>query len=160
MVVAETGAILEYLLDTYGQGRFRPETGTQAARDHVYWMYFAEGSAMMPLLLKLITDNMAKRSPFLVRPIIAGAAKRIQGLLVNQTLKDHFELYDRTLSVTGWFAGAELSAADVMMSFPLEAASVRAGAKSYKNIKAFLDRIHAREAYQRALKRGGPYAYA
>jgi glutathione S-transferase len=78
---------------------------------------------------------------------------------VTQTLKDHLALYDQTLGATGWFAGAEMTAADIMMSFPLEAASVRAGARNYPNIAAFLDRIHARPAYQAALKRFGPYAY-
>lgn len=160
LVLAETGAIMDYLLNRYGPSGLIPPVGSKAHRDYVYWMYYAEGSAMTPLLLKLICDNIRTKSPWLVKPVVAGVASKLEATLVTPNLKSHFELWDKALKATGWFAGEQFSAADIMMSFPLEAAVSRTHARSVPVIMDFLRRIHAREAYQRALKRGGPYAYA
>ncbi|HEY1224580.1 MAG TPA: glutathione S-transferase [Brevundimonas sp.] len=159
--VAETGAIIEYLLETYGQGRLKPAAGTPEARRFTYWLHYAEGSAMTPLLLKLIFSSLPARSPFLVRGIIRKVCDRVQGLMVDPNIAAHFGYWEAELSKSEWFAGDQFTAADIMMSFPLEAGGSRVpyGDRMPK-VSAFLKRIHARPAYQRALERGGPYAYA
>jgi glutathione S-transferase len=160
LVLAETGAIMDYFLRRFGPYGLLPAIGTQTYQDYVYWMYYAEGSAMTPLLLKLICDNIRKRAPFLIKPVAGGIASQLERTLVTPNLKAHFGLWDKALQRSGWFAGEAFSAADIMMSFPLEAAVGRTEAASLASVRDFLTRIHAREAYQRALKRGGPYAYA
>mgnify|MGYP002136985502 CR=1 FL=1 len=159
LTVAESGAILEYLVDTYGQGRLKP-TGTQDLLHYRYYLHFAEGSAMPPLLMKLIF-NKIKRAPmpFFVKPIARGIADKVLGSFVQPNIDAQLQFLESELAARPWFAGAEMSAADVQMSFPLEAAAARGGAiDAYPKIQAFLARIHARPAYQKALERGGPYS--
>lgn len=158
--VAETGAIFDYLLSTYGDGRLRPAPGTEDARRFVYWMYYAEGSAMTPLLLRLIFAQIPARVPFLVRPVANSITKAMNKRMIQPQLDGHIGYWEAELGRHEWFAGPEFTAADIMMSFPLEAAAARAGAARKPKIAAFLQRIHGREAYQRALTRGGPYSYA
>lgn len=158
--IAETGAIMDYLVATYGAGHLVPPAGTEDRFSYTYWMYAAEGTFMTPLLLKLIADNIRKRSPFLIKPIAGAIARTLESSLVAPNVANILDLWEATLAKTPWFAGQAFTAADIMMSFPVEAAAVRAGAKSRPHIKAWLDAIHARPAYQAALKRGGPYAYA
>lgn len=158
--VAETGAIVEWLLDTHGQGRLRPARGTEEARRYSYWLHYAEGSAMTPLLLRLIFSQLPKRVPFLIRPVANGISKAMNARMIQPQLDAHIGYWEAELTRSEWFAGDQFTAADIMMSFPLEAAAARAGSGSRPRIKAFLDRIHARPAYRRALERGGPYAYA
>lgn len=158
--VAETGAIFDYLLNTYGDGRLRPAPGTEDARRFVYWMYYAEGSAMTPLLLRLIFAQIPARVPFLVRPVANSITKAMNKRMIQPQLDGHIGYWEAELGRHEWFAGPEFTAADIMMSFPLEAAAARAGAARKPKIAAFLQRIHGREAYQRAITRGGPYSYA
>ena len=158
--VAETGAIIEYLLDAHGQGRLRPARGTEEARRFTYWLHYAEGSAMTPLLLRLIFSQLPKRAPALVRPIINGVSKAMNARMIQPQLDSHLGYWEAELARSEWFAGDQFTAADIMMSFPLEAAAARAGAGQRPKIAAFLQRIHARPAYARALERGGPYSYA
>lgn len=158
--VAETGAIVEYLLDTHGQGRLRPPRGTEEARRFTYWLHYAEGSAMTPLLLRLIFSQLPRRSPGLLRPIVNGVSRQVNARMVQPQLDSHINYWEAELRRSDWFAGDQFTAADIMMSFPLEAAAARAGARGKPMIAAFLDRIHARPAYQRALQRGGSYSYA
>ena len=158
LTVAESGAIIEYLVDKYGQGRLKP-TGEQDLLNYRYYLHFAEGSAMPPLLMKLVF-NKIKRSPmpFFVKPIARGIADKVLGSFVQPNIDAQLKFLESELAARPWFAGAEFSAADVQMSFPLEAAAARGGAMdAYPKIKAFLARIHARPAYQKALERGGPY---
>jgi glutathione S-transferase len=156
--VAESGAIVEYLIDTYGQGRLIPAPNTPARLRYSYWLHYAEGSAMPPLLLKLLFTVMPKRAPALLRPIVRKVSTQVLTALVNPQLKQHMAFWDAELSKTQWFAGDEFTAADIQMSFPLEAAAARAGLEQgHPKAMAFLDRIHARPAYQRALEKGGPY---
>jgi glutathione S-transferase len=158
LTVAESGAILEYLVDKYGQGRLKP-TGEQDALHYRYFLHFAEGSAMPPLVMKLVF-NKIKRSPmpFFVKPIAKGIADKVLGSFVQPNIDNQLKFLEGELAARPWFAGAEFSAADVQMSFPLEAAAARGGSlDGLPKIRAFLDRIHARPAYQRALQRGGPY---
>jgi glutathione S-transferase len=156
--LAETGAIVEYLLETYGGGRLRPPPGTPSRLRFTYWMHYAEGSAMPPLLLKLIFQMLPRRSPILLRPLVRQIAARTLGGFVDPQLALHLDYWESELARVAWFAGEEFSAADIMMSFPAEAAAARAeGLRGRPKLAAFLERIHARPAYRRALERGGPF---
>jgi glutathione S-transferase len=159
--VAETGAIVEYLLDAYGQGRLRPAAGTEDGRRFTYWLHYAEGSAMPPLLLKLVFGMLPRRAPALLKPLVKSIAAKALTSFVEPQLKTHVGFWEDELGRSEWFAGDQFTAADIMMSFPVEAGADRAfDAETRPRLKAFLARIHARPAYQRALERGGPYSYA
>jgi glutathione S-transferase len=156
--IAESGAIVEYLIDTYGQGRLIPPPNTPARLRYTYWLHYAEGSAMPPLLLKLLFTVMPKRAPALLRPVVRKVSTQVLTALVNPQLKQHMAFWEAELSKSQWLAGDAFTAADIQMSFPLEAAAARAGLEQgHPKAMAFLDRIHVRPAYQRALERGGPY---
>ena len=159
-VIAETGAIVEYILENYGKGRLIPPAGAPERLCYTYWLHYAEGSAMTPLLLKLVFTALPNRAPGLMKGLVKSIAGRAQAGFVDPQLKAHVDYWEAELSKSEWFAGAEMTGADIMMSFPLEAGAARGGAGAKPHIKAFLQKIHARPAYQRALERGGPYAYA
>lgn len=146
-VIAETGAIVEYLVDM-ADDRLGPPANRAGALDYRYWLHYAEGSLMPPLLIKLVMGRI---------PLVGGSiAKRFQPWIDN-----HLDFIEAHLARHAWFAGETLTAADVMMSFPLEAARSRAGLdRSRPATIAWLEKIHARPAYQTALRKGGPYAYA
>lgn len=162
LTVAESGAIIEYLLDQYGDGRLKPRAGTPERLRYTYWLHFAEGSAMPPLLLKLIFDQIPKaRMPFFVKPVARGISDKVLARLVEPNIQRQLDFMEGELGNSTWFAGEEITAADIQMSFPLEAAAQRAGLDaSYPRLTTFLQRIHARPAYQKALERGGPYRFA
>jgi glutathione S-transferase len=162
VTVAESGAIIEYVLERYGSGRLAPAIGTPQRLLWRYWLHFAEGSAMPPLLLKLIFDRIAQTPvPFFVKPITRGISRKVLTTLVDPNLTRQLDFMEAQLTQRPWFAGDEFSAADIQMSFPVEAAAARAGLdQSRPKLMAFLKRIHARDAYQRALQRGGPYSFA
>jgi len=155
--LAESGAIVDYLVDRFGGGRLIPPPGTPERLRYVYWLHYAEGSAMPPLLLKLVFDRIASASmPWPVSAIARGIAAKVQRTFIGPQLKLHLDFSESELAQSPWFAGREFSAADVQMSYPLEAAAARAGLDSSRpRLMAFLERIHARDAYQRALQRGG-----
>ncbi len=160
--VAETGAIIEYLLEKYGAGRLAPPTGTPERLRYTYWLHYAEGSAMSPLLLKLLFGQMMPAgAPALLKPVVRGVTRPVLQRYIDPQLKQHADYWEAELAKSAWFAGAEFTAADIQMSFPLEAAASRGdtGTKRPKTA-AFLQAIHGRPAYRRALERGGPYAYA
>ena len=161
-VVAESGAIIEHILDKYGAGMLRPPAGTDDRRRFTYWLHFAEGSAMPPLLLKLIFDRIESGPmPFFVKPIARGIAGKVKKLMIEPNLKRQLDFMESELGRSEWFAGDEFSAADIQMSFPVEAAAMRAGLDATRpRLMAFLKKIHARPAYRRALERGGPYSFA
>lgn len=158
VTVAESGAIVEYLVQTHGHGRLVP-TQPEDRRRWTYWLHFAEGSAMPPLLLKLVMDRV-RRAPLLVRPIANAIADQVMKGFVQPNIDRQLAYVEAELTLRPWLAGADFSAADIQMSFPLEAAAARADLAAYPKIRAFLERIHARPAYRRALERGGPYALA
>ncbi len=162
ITVAETGAIVEYILDAYGNGRMRPAAGTPEFLRHRYWLHFAEGSAMPPLLFKLVFDEVQKAPmPFFIKPIAKAISQKVMGVMVWPNLKRQFDFIEAELGRSTWLAGDELTGADIMMSFPLEAARQRAGLDaSHPRMLGFVQRIHARPAYQRALQKGGPYDFA
>jgi glutathione S-transferase len=159
--LAESGAIIEYLVDRYGGGRLIPAAGTPERLRYTYWLHYAEGSAMPPLLLKLVFDRVANNpAPWPVSAIARRIAGTVTGAFIGPQLKRHLDYMEAELAAHPWFAGEEFTAADVQMSFPLEAAAARAGLDAGRpRLMAFLDRIHARAAYRRALERGGPYSY-
>jgi glutathione S-transferase len=160
--VAESGAIIEYLLEVQGAGRLRPAPGTPEARRFTYWLHFAEGSAMPPLLLKLVFAKVQSAPmPFFVKPIAKGIAAKVLQSFVEPNLKAQLDYMESELATRPWFAGEAFSAADIQMSFPLEAAAQRAGLDASRpHLMDWLRRIHARPAYRRALERGGPYDFA
>lgn len=161
MTVAETGAIFEYLLDVYDTDhRLHAPRASKQARQMTYWLHYAEGSAMTPLLLKLIFSRLPERAPMLMRPLVKVIAAGTQKSFIDPRIKEHMDYLDDALARSGWFVGDEFSAADIMLSFPLEAAATRFPLKDHPHIVKFVSRCHARPTYQKALETGGPYAYA
>ena len=160
VTVAETGAIVEYLVDKTG-GKLRPAAGTPERLRWTFWLHYAEGSLMSPLLMKLVFSIMPSRSPLLLRGMVKNITRRAQIGFVDPQLQNHFDFLEGELGKSTYFAGDEFSAADVMMSFPLETGALRGGAfEGRPRLKAFVERIHARPAYKTAIEKGGPYAYA
>lgn len=146
-IIAETGAIVEYLVEK-ADGRLGAPAHRDSALRYRFWLHYAEGSMMPPLLLKLVLS----RIPLMGKPAI----KRVQPMI-----DVHLDYVESELAQRPWFAGTEMTAADIMMSFPLEAARSRAGLDASRPATlAWLEKVHARPAYQAALARGGPYAYA
>ncbi|MCY7321430.1 MAG: glutathione S-transferase [Phormidesmis sp. CAN_BIN36] len=159
LTLAESGAIVEYLVDRYGDGRLAPPTGTPERLRYTYWLHYAEGSAMPPLLLNLVF-NQVEKAPmlFFAKPIARSIVSRVKQSFINPQIAQHLGYLEAELSRSSWFVGNEFTAADVQMSFPLELAATRAGLDASRpNLMGFLDRIHARSAYHRALQRGGTY---
>ena len=158
--VAESGAIIEYLVGRYGSGRLIPPADTPQRLRYTYWLHYAEGSAMSPLLLSLVFRRLPKAPmPFFVRPLVRGIADKVKSSFVEPQLKLHFDYMENELARHAWFAGGEFTAADIQMSFPIEAG--RGGGlvdDGRPKLAAFLQRIHARPAYQRALEQGGAFA--
>ncbi len=147
LTVAETAVIVNYLIAKAG-GRMGAPGEAAADLRYQYWMHYAEGSLMPPLVLKLIMGRVPVMGRF--------AMKKVQPMIDN-----HLDFVEGELAAREWFSGDDIGGADVMMSFPLEAARSRAGLNgSRPATMAWLKRIHARPAYQAALAQGGPYAYA
>jgi glutathione S-transferase len=146
-VIAETGAIVEYLVEK-ANGRLGPPAKREAVLRFRHFLHYAEGSMMPPLLALLVVNRLG----------ILGRPARGP---IQQMLGVHLDWLESELATRDWFAGDEFTAADVMMSFPLEASRSRAGLDGTRpNLVDWLERIHARPAYGAALQKGGPYAYA
>lgn len=159
LTLAESGAIVETLIERYGQGRLAPVTGSPEALRYRYWLHFAEGSAMPPLLLKLVFDKIeSSRMPFFAKPIARAISARAKSTFIMPNINAQLDYMESELGNSEWFAGDALTGADIQMSFPLEAAVARGGLDATRpRLMAWLARIHARPAYQRAIERGGPY---
>jgi glutathione S-transferase len=162
VAVAESGAILEYIVARYGKGRLIPPEGTPERLRYTYFLHYAEGSLMPPLLLKLIfTKVETGPMPFFVRPIARAISKKVHQAFITPQITTHFDYLEAELGKSPWFAGQEITAADIQMSFPLEAAAQRGGVDASRpRLVDFVRRVHDRPAYKRALERGGPYDYA
>ena len=160
--VAESGAIIEYLLQTYEDHNLLPGEGSEEKHQYRYWLHFAEGSMMPPLVLRLIFEKITTSPmPFFARPIIRKMAKKVMDVYVKPDIDNNMDLIEDHLGKHEWFAGEQLTGADIQMSFPLEASVARGlDPARYPRICAFVERIHARPAYQRALAKGGSYDYA
>jgi glutathione S-transferase len=163
--IAESGAIIEYLVESYGAGRLIPPPGTPERQRYTYWLHYAEGSAMPPLLLKLVFARLPGATPALLRPLVRMIAGKVQSSYIDPQLRQHLDFWERSLGESAWFAGDTFTAADVQMSFPIEAASSRIGfgprsGVDRPRLRGFLERIQGRAAYQRAIERGGVYTVA
>jgi glutathione S-transferase len=155
--LAESGAILEYLAETYGAGRFTLAPGTPERLRYTYFMHYAEGSLMPLLLLKLLFGHIPRRVPWLMRPVARMISAGADRSLIAPQIANHFAFLESELAHRDWFAGDAFSAADIQMSFPIEAAAARVGlGAGQPRLQAFVDRIRSRPAYQRALENGGP----
>jgi glutathione S-transferase len=160
VTLAESGAILEYLVGRYGEGRFVPPAGSPERMRYAHWMHYAEGSLMPPLVMKLVFNRIENaRVPFFVRPIARGIARRVKGEFLDPQIATHLAFLEGELAKSEWFAGDALTAADVQMSFAVEGASARGGFTkgSHPRLHGWLERVHSRPAYRRALEKGGPF---
>jgi glutathione S-transferase len=157
VTLAESGAIIEHLAER--EGRLVPARGSPEWQRYRYWMHYAEGSLMPPLLLKLVFDRLGKsKAPFFVRPIVRAIATKAKQGYVQPQIDLHLDYLEGELGKSTWFAGEDFSAADIQMSFPIEGAAARGGLDARRpRLMAFLERIHARPAYRRALERGGEF---
>ena len=158
--VAESGAIIEYLLEQHGKGRLEPAPGTDERLRFRYFLHYAEGSIMPLMVMTLVIGQMPRAPmPFFVKPVAKALAEGVRKSYLKPQTETHLRFVESELAARPWFAGAEFTAADVQMSFPLEAAGARAGldASKYPNTVGWLARIHARPAYQRALQKGGKF---
>ena len=158
-ILAESGAILEYLVERYDTAHaFAPSPGTPESLRYRYWMHYAEGSAMPPLLMSLVFSRLKQAPmPFFVKPVARGIADKVMKTFVGPQVQLHLQYMESELGKSGWFAGDAFSAADIQMSFPVEAAGARSGLHDKPRLRDFLQRIHARPAYQKALEQGGPF---
>lgn len=156
LVIAESGAIIDYLVNKYGNGRLKP-TSEKDLLKYNYWLHYAEGSAMTPLLLNLIFNRIESTSPFIIKPIAKAISSQVKKLFINPNIKTHFDFMEAEIKSGTWFAGSDFTAADIQMSFPIEAAESRQVLKNRPNLIAFLSKIHSRPAYKKALERGGLY---
>jgi glutathione S-transferase len=145
-MVNESGAIIEYIVRKYGKGKLAPAESSPDWPRYLVFMHYAEGSAMLPLMLLLYTGRLGE----------AGAPLRPR---ITSEIEGHFGWLDSQLAGREWFVGSSLSAADIQLSFAIQACNRMYGIDKFPNLKGFLDRIHARPAYKRALERGGPYAF-
>lgn len=157
--IAESGVIVDYLAHTYGQGQWSPPAGSDAYWQYQYFMHYAEGSLMPPLLLRLVFSKIGSTPmPFLVKPIVQQVVKKTNQQFISPQLKLHLDFLESELSKRDWFVGDQISAADIQMSFPLEAAAARGGLdQRYPKLAAYLAKIRARPAYQRAIDKGGAF---
>jgi glutathione S-transferase len=155
ITVAETGAIIEYLVSK-ADGALKPKA-TEDARRYTYWLHYAEGS-LMPLMIVALLMGRIAAAPWPVRPIAKAIAGQVRKAYLGPNLDCTLAFIESELSQRPWFAGADFSAADVQMSFPLQAAAARGGMDArYPQISAWLARVEARPAYQTALAKGGPF---
>ena len=160
LTLAESGAIIETVVERYGQGRLAPAAGSPEALRYRYWLHYAEGSAMPPLLLKLVFDKIENTPmPFFVKPIAKAISGKAKSGFITPQITTHLDFMEGELGKSLWFAGDAFTGADIQMSFPVEAAQARGGLNASRpKLMAYLERIHARPAYQRALERGGPFS--
>lgn len=154
--IAESGAILEYLVEQHGKGRLVPAAGTPEHLRCRYFMHYAEGSLMPPLLVLLLASKVRSAPlPFFVKPVTRKIADGISRAYVEPNLKRHAAFIEDALSQSTWLAGEELTIADVQMSYPVEALVERAPERAGAKTRAYVERIRARAAYRRALDHGG-----
>jgi glutathione S-transferase len=144
--IHESGAIIDYIVRRHGHGRLAPQPGTDDHEQYLQWLHYAEGSAMLPLMLKLYSGRLPD----------AGAALQPR---ITSELDNHLGYMNRALDGADWFVGNAFSAADIQLSFVPQIARLLYTLEPFPNLADFLDRIHARPAYRRAIERGGAYAF-
>jgi glutathione S-transferase len=165
VVVAESGAIVEYLVSRYGRGEFQPEAGSAEHRQYLYWLHYAEGSLMPLLVMRLVFARMVANTPALLRPLTRGIVRRVHAHYLGPQLKLHQDVIETHLRDHLWFAGESLSGADILMSYPLQLLREHAAGGGddadttpYPQIDQYLARLQSRPAWQRAATRGGSSA--
>lgn len=158
LVVAESGAIVEYLVGKYDDGTLLPEEGTPERLAYTYWLHYAESSLMPLLLMSLIMSRIETKAPALVRPIARKIAAGVREGYLDPNLERHLAFTESALQTSTWFCGEQMTAADCQMSFAIEAAEVRTDLRDrYPHLAGYLGRIRSRPAYKAALDRGGHY---
>jgi len=157
--LAESGAIVEYLVDNYDDGRLRPADGTPQRLSYNYWLHYAEGTFLSLMLLSLIISRIeSARMPFFAKPIAKGIAAKVRNGYLDANVQRNLDFMESSLNNSLWFCGDELTAADIQMGYAVDAAEVRANLDDdYPNLAGYLQRVRARPAYQAALEKGGPY---
>jgi len=154
--VAESGPILEYFLDGYGDGNLRPDRGTDAYLQYRYWMHYAEGSAMSKLVLKLVFDQLPDRAPWLIGPLLRPVSRMVNAEYIGPEIDRHVAFWAGELEGQPYFVGETFTAADIQMSYPLAGAlSARDVSDEHAHLEDLLDRLRERDAFQRALERSG-----
>lgn len=163
LVLAESGAIIDYLGRTYGNNDWVPRRNSKRYQSYMYWLHYAEGSMMSPLLLKLVFDRVkSAKMPFFIKPIAKGIANKVMDSFVTPNIKTHFQYVENHLAENTWFTGDSITGADIQMSFPLEASVARSviTEQTHPNIYRYVREFQQRPAYQKALEKGGKYDYA
>lgn len=157
LTVAESGAIIDYLVSRYGEGKMQPSANERSEWiNYRYWLHYAEGSLMPLLVMGLVFSQIPKQSPWLIKPLAKGISSTVQQRFINPQLKQHLELIEAHLTERGNFAGVWPSGADIQMSFPLQAIAATQSLASYPAIAAFVARIENDPAWQRVVERAGP----
>lgn len=151
LTLAESGAIVEYLLARYNpEQRFKPTADSSNYPDYLYWLHYAEGSLMPLLVMSLVFTRIEQRKvPFFIKPIVQKIVAGVRNGYLQPQLDLHLNQIEQALVGQSWLVGGQLSAADVMMSFPL-IALVKKGLNGFPNIHAYVKRIEQQQAYQRA----------
>ena len=157
--VAESGAIIEYLVKNFGDGQLLPPEGTPARLAYTYWLHYAEGTFMPLMILSLVMSRIETAPmPFFIKPVARGIVAKVRGAYLDANVKRNLEFMEETLSKSAWLCGDQMTAADIQMSFALEAAAVRTDlSTAHPNLAIFLTKMQERPAYQAALERGGPF---
>ncbi|SER97297.1 glutathione S-transferase [Vreelandella subterranea] len=157
LTVAESGAIIDYLLQRYGNGRCQPNSdNANDWVDYRYWLHYAEGSLMPLLVMHLVFGQLPKRAPWLVKPIANGITQTVNRTFLHPQINQHLRFIDDYLATREHFAGPWPSGADVQMSFPLQAVAATHSLSTYPAIARFVERVEADTAWQRVVERAGP----
>lgn len=163
LVLAESGAIIDYLGHKYGDGKWVPRRNSKKYQPYTYWLHYSEGSLMSPLLLKLVFDKVKESPmPFFVKPIAKAIAGKVMSSFVTPNIVKHFKYVEAHLTENNYFAGSDITGADIQMSFPLEASVARGiiTEKTHPHIYHFVQNFQDRAAYKTALEKGGEYDYS
>lgn len=153
--VAESGAIIEYILDRHDEGQLRPERGTDAHQRYRYWMHYAEGSAMPHLLLRIVFAEVPRQTPWPVSVAAGALSNRVEDEYITPMIRKHLDFWESELADRDYFAGDEFTAADIQMSVPLEGAAAGVDPDEYPHVHGLVDRLRERAGYRRAVERGG-----
>ena len=154
--LAETGAIFDYILDQHPESPLRPAANSAARTDYLFWSHAAQGSFMPMLLMSIVFQTLEKKSPGLIRPLIKAVLGKASSAIVKPRVKLLLDKAEADLDATGWFAGESITAADMMLSYPLESAQTKGMLKDkYPNCEAWVNRIKQVPSYQSAKQKDG-----
>lgn len=159
--IAESGAIIEYIIDHYGKGQLRPQLGSDDYLKYQYYMHYTEGSLMPPLVLSLIFNMIPKQPmPFFIKPVMKEISRNIHKIYINPQIHLNLKFLESELEKNKWFSGSEFSAADIQISFAIMGVINGLGDnKNYPKLRQFIKSIQARPAYKKAIEKGGPVEF-